>query len=95
VIERQLVLGENVSQAAQFATAGGADAGIFAYSLALSPTVARLGRYVLIPESAHTPLRQRMVLLKRAGPTAAEFYAFVKSPAARRVLDRYGFALPR
>jgi len=95
MIGRQLVLGENVSQAAQFATAGGADGGIFAYSLALSPSVARLGRYVLIPESMHEPLRQRMVLLKGAGPTAAEFYAFVKGPAARRILERYGFALPR
>jgi molybdate transport system substrate-binding protein len=95
MVERQLVFGENVSQAAQFATAGGADGGIFAYSLALSPSVAKLGRYVLIPESMHKPLRQRMVLLKGAGPTAAEFYAFVKGRAARRILDRYGFALPR
>jgi molybdate transport system substrate-binding protein len=94
-IERHLVLGENVSQAAQFATAGGADGGIFAYSLALSPTVAALGEYVLLPEAMHKPLRQRMVLLKSAGPAAAEFYSYVAGAAARRVLDRYGFALPR
>jgi molybdate transport system substrate-binding protein len=94
-IQRQLVLGENVSQAAQFATAGGADGGIFAYSLALSPAVAKAGRYVLIPESTHKPLRQRMVLLKGAGPTAEAFYAFVKGAEARRIFDRYGFVLPR
>lgn len=94
-IERHLVLGENVSQAAQFATTGGADGGIFAYSLALSPAVGRLGRFVLIPESMHRPLRQRMVLLKSAGPTAGAFYAFVKSAEARRIFDRYGFVLPR
>jgi molybdate transport system substrate-binding protein len=89
------VLGENVSQAAQFATAGGADGGIFAYSLALSPAVAKAGRYVLIPESTHKPLRQRMVLLKGAGPTAEAFYAFVKGAEARRIFDRYGFVRPR
>jgi molybdate transport system substrate-binding protein len=94
-IEKRLVLGENVSQAAQFATTGGADGGIFAYSLALSPALARAGRFVLIPESMHGPLRQRMVLLKGAGPTAEAFFAFVKGPAARRTLDRYGFVLPR
>lgn len=94
-IEKRLVLGENVSQAAQFATTGGADGGIFAYSLALSPVVGRLGRFVLIPESMHRSLRQRMVLLKGAGSTAQAFYAFVKGVEARRILDRYGFLLPR
>lgn len=94
-IQKRLVLGENVSQAAQFATTGGADGGIFAYSLALSPAVGRLGRFVLIPESMHRPLRQRMVLLKSAGPSAGAFYAFVKSAEARRIFDRYGFVLPR
>jgi len=94
-IERHLVLGENVSQAAQFATSGGADGGIFAYSLALAPAVMALGEYVLLPESMHKPLRQRMVLLKNAGSVAAEFYAYVAGPEARRVFDRYGFLLPR
>lgn len=94
-VERHLVLGENVSQAAQFATAGGAEGGIVAYSLALAPAVAALGEYVLLPESMHKPLRQRMVLLKNAGPAAAEFYAYVTGPEARRAFDRYGFVLPK
>ena len=94
-VQKQLVLGENVSQAAQFATTGGADGGIFAYSLALSPVVGERGRFVLIPESMHRPLRQRMVLLKTAGPAAEAFYGFVKGAEARRVFDRYGFVLPR
>jgi molybdate transport system substrate-binding protein len=93
-IQKQLVLGENVSQAAQFATTGGADGGIFAYSLALAPAVGRLGRFVLIPDSMHRPLRQRMVLLKMAGPAAEAFYGFVKGAEARRIFDRYGFVLP-
>lgn len=93
-IEPRLVLGENVSQAAQFATTGGAEGGIFAYSLALSPAVGAKGKYVLIPESAHKPLRQRMVLLKGADAVAERFYAFVKGPQARAILDRYGFTLP-
>jgi molybdate transport system substrate-binding protein len=94
-VQKQLVLGENVSQAAQFATTGGADGGIFAYSLALAPAVGQRGRFVLIPESMHRPLRQRMVLLKSAGPAAKAFYGFVKGAEARRIFDRYGFVLPR
>ena len=93
-LQGKLVLGENVSQAAQFASGGSAQGGIFAYSLALSPGVAKLGRYVLLPESLHQPLRQRMVLIKGAGETARQFYAWLQQPAARKILTRYGFALP-
>lgn len=88
------VLGENVSQAAQFATTGNADGGIIAYSLALSPKVASLGTYALIPADWHEPLTQRMVLLKDAGPTAEAFYRYIQSPSARAVMTRYGFVLP-
>jgi molybdate transport system substrate-binding protein len=93
-LKPRLVLGENVAQAAQFATAGGAQGGIIAYSLALAPTVARLGAFALIPESRHSPLRQRMVLLRGAGSTAQAFYRFMQAPPARAILTRYGFVLP-
>jgi len=93
-LQPKLVLGENVSQAAQFAVTAGIQGGIFAYSLALSPQVAALGTYALIPESAHQPLRQRMVLLKNAGPEAQRFYRFLQQPSARAIFKRFGFNLP-
>lgn len=93
-IQDRLVLGENVSQAAQFATSGGAEGGIVAYSLALSPQVSKLATYALIPDDWYEPLRQRMVLLKGAGETASDFYEFVQSPPTRDILKRYGFVLP-
>lgn len=89
-----MVLGENVSQAAQFALSGNAEGGIVAYSLALSPQVAARGGHALIPEDWHQPLRQRMVLLKDAGPVAEAFFAFMTAPEARQVMERYGFVLP-
>lgn len=89
-----LVLGENVSQAAQFAASGSAQGGIFAYSLALAPNVGERGTYVLLPGEWHEPLRQRMVLLNEAGETARRFYAFVQAQPARDIFRRYGFALP-
>ncbi len=93
-IAPNLVYGENVTQAAQFATSGNAQGGIIAHSLALSPRVSALGAYALIPEDWHSPLCQRMVLLKNAGPAAERFYAYVQQPAARAILQKYGFALP-
>lgn len=93
-IQNRLVLGENVSQAAQFATSGSTQGGIVAYSLALSPKVSSLGSFEPIPEDWHEPLRQRMVLLKGAGGTAERFYEFVQQPAARAILREHGFVLP-
>jgi len=93
-IKDRLVYGENVAQAAQFATSGAAQGGIVAYSLALSPDVAKRGSYALIPEEWHQPLNQRMVLLKGAGATAQFFYDFVRGPSARAIMRRYGFVLP-
>jgi molybdate transport system substrate-binding protein len=93
-LRSRLVLGENVSQAAQFAASGSAEGGIIAYSLALSPEVAKLGRFAVIPEDLHDPLRQRMVLTKGAGDTAQAFYRYLQEPAARGVLKRHGFTLP-
>lgn len=93
-IRPKLVFGENVSQAAQYATSGSTEGGIVAYSLVLAPQVAKLGAHALIPEDWHRPLRQRMVLVKNAGDDARRFFAYLQTPAARRIFKRYGFLLP-
>jgi molybdate transport system substrate-binding protein len=93
-VRAHLVLGENVAQAAQFAVSGSAQGGIVALSLALAPGALDGARYVPIPASMHRPLAQRMVLTRRAGATARAFFDYLQQPAARAVLERYGFALP-
>jgi len=93
-IEPLLVVGENISQAAQFATSGSTQGGIVAYSLALAPQVARLGEFALIPESWHQPLAQRMVVLRGAPPAARAFYEYLSTPEAQAIMVKYGFAMP-
>lgn len=93
-LQGRLVLGESVSQAAQFAASPNAQAGILAYSLVIAPQVAKLGTYALLPEQLHGPLRQRMALVKGAGPTARAFYGYLQQASAREILARSGFALP-
>ncbi|MBE7940108.1 molybdate ABC transporter substrate-binding protein [Ramlibacter aquaticus] len=93
-LEPKLVMGENVSQAAQFAASGSTEGGIFALSLALSPNFGGRGKYAVLPEPLHQPLRQRMVLMRRAVPEARAFYEYLQGPAARDVFKRFGFRLP-
>jgi len=93
-VRPHLLYGENVAQAAQFASSGNADGGIIAYSLALAPTLGSRGTFALLPASLHAPLRQRMVLLERASPAAERLYEYLRSPAGRAILERHGFVLP-
>jgi molybdate transport system substrate-binding protein len=90
-LKDHLVLGENVSQAAQFAAGGSTDGGIIAYSLVKAPGMAEKTRYQLISAELHKPLDQRMVLMKNAGMNAQLFFDYLQSPAAREILASYGF----
>jgi molybdate transport system substrate-binding protein len=90
-----LVLGDTIAQAAQFATTGNAAGGLIAYSLVLAPGFADRGSYALLPESDHPPLRQKMVLLKRAGPIAERFFQYVQSGQAQAIFHRYGLEVPK
>lgn len=94
VLRPNLVIGETVAQAAQFATAGNAAGGIFAYSLVLGPGFGDRGSYALIPDADHPPIRQHMVLLRNTGPVAERFYKYVQGAGARSILQKYGFAVP-
>lgn len=93
-MQPMLVLGENVSQAAQFALSGSTQGGLVAYSQAVAPELARRSRYALVPESWHQPLRQRMALLENAGPVAEAFYQYLQRDTARAILSDYGFSAP-
>jgi molybdate transport system substrate-binding protein len=95
-VEPKLVLGENVSQAAQFVESGGADAGVIALSLAMAPTLRDLGRYAIVPIDSYPRLEQGAVVLDGATDPAAasDFLDFVLGPDGRAVLDRFGFLLP-
>lgn len=93
-LQGHLLLGENASQATQFAVSGSCEGGILPLSLALSPQLTGRGRFALIPENLHQPLRQRMVLLKGTGKAPQLFYQFLQSGPARQVFLRSGFGLP-
>ena len=94
-IRSRLVLGDSIAQAAQFATTGNAVGGLIAYSLVKEPALAGKGKYALIAQTDHPPLRQRMVLLKAATPIVEQFYAYMQGGAARTVLIRNGYEVPQ
>ena len=95
-VEPKLVLGENVSQAAQFVESGSADVGVIALSLAMAPSLRDQGRFAVVPTDSYPRLEQGAVVLGSATDpdAAAAFLDFVLGPEGRAVLDRYGFLPP-
>ena len=95
-VKDKLVLGENISQATQFIQTGAAEIGITALSLALSPALKSEGRYWEIPRDAYPRIEQAAVILKSAKnlSAATAFLEYLQTPAARDIMQRYGFRLP-
>jgi len=95
-VSGRLVVGENVSQAAQFVESGNAQAGLIALSHALAPAMKDKGRYWTVPLDAYPTLNQAAVVLSRSKQrdAARRFLDFLRSPEAIALLTNYGFSLP-
>jgi molybdate transport system substrate-binding protein len=92
----KIVMGENISQTAQFVETGNADAGFVALSIVISPRLKGRGRWTEVPEALHEPLEQCAVITTRgsANPAATRYVAFLNSPAARAILEAFGYGIP-
>ena len=91
-VKDKLVMGENISQTAQFVQSGNAEAGLIALSLAKSPAM-RSGHYIILPTNSYPPIQQAAAVIttSRQGRLAYEFLAFLGRPEAQAVLRQYGF----
>jgi molybdate transport system substrate-binding protein len=90
-LKSRLVLGENISQAAQFVQSGAAEIGMIALSIALSEPMRKAGRYWVVPSEMYPKLEQGAVLLKRGGAGARQFHEWLKSETAKQIFKKYGF----
>jgi molybdate transport system substrate-binding protein len=92
--KNKIVFAENVSFVAMFVSSGSASIGLTAYSLAKSKEVMQIADHLLIPESLHEPIKQRMVLLKNPSKSIVDFYTHLQSPKAQDVLRARGYSSP-
>jgi molybdate transport system substrate-binding protein len=92
----KLVLGENISQTAQFVESGNAQAGLIALSLAASPAMKNAGKYWELPSDSYPEIEQvvGIVAASKRKPVAQAFVDFVLSTDGASVLRQYGFGVP-
>jgi molybdate transport system substrate-binding protein len=96
-VQPKFVLGENISQAAQFVQSGNAEAGIIALSIARAPALVAAGNLFEIPATLHPPIRQAAVVIK-ASPrkdAARAFLRFMREPAVQQTMASFGFERPK
>lgn len=95
-VRPRLVLGENVSQAAQFVQSGNAQVGLIALSLAVSPAMRESTAYAEVPSASHPPIRQGAIVVSasRRKAAAARWLAFLRREDIVALLVQHGFAPP-
>jgi len=95
-VSSRLVVGENISQAAQFVESGNAQAGLLALSHALASAMKDKGRYWTVPLDAYPTLNQAVVVISKSKQqdAARKFLEFLRGPEASSLLTSYGFSLP-
>jgi len=91
-LQAKLVQGSSVAQAFQFVDTRNAELGFVALAQLYGVNE---GTRWLVPETLHAPIRQDAVLLKMGADSEASkaFLAFLKTPEARAVIHRFGYAL--
>src|SRR4029077_6155449 len=88
----RFVMGENVSQAAQFAESGNAQAGFVALAHAVAPGMLGKGKYWEVPAESYPTLAQGVVVLSRSlhKKEAADFMNYIKTKEAADLFQKYG-----
>lgn len=97
-VKNKLVYGENIAQTAQFVSLGAADLGMLALSECLSPNMKKEGgNYWIVPEESHQPLKQGCILLHHGKENilAKEFLEFFSSASVVKILQSYGYSVPK
>ena len=97
-IAPKLVQGENIAQTYQFIATGNALLGFVALSQVIGEDgKAKSGSAWIVPQKYYTPIRQDAVLLDkgRDKTAAVELLKFLKTPYAARIIQSYGYGLPK
>lgn len=93
ILEPKFVIGENITQAYQFAATGNAELGFVAMSQIYRDGQYAPGSFWLVPSTLYPQIRQDAVLLVRGkdNPAATALLAYLKSDAAMQVIRAHGY----
>ncbi|WP_095226097.1 molybdate ABC transporter substrate-binding protein [Helicobacter sp. 12S02634-8] len=90
-IHTKLINATSISQAHQFVATGSAEAGFGALSL-IDKQDKKIS-YIIIDKSLYSPIEQALILTNHGKDKelAKEFEAFILSPKAKKIFEKYGY----
>ncbi|WP_263352164.1 molybdate ABC transporter substrate-binding protein [Acidicapsa acidisoli] len=91
-LKPKFVTAENISQTAQFAETGNADAGLISLTSAKTEHLASIGSYFVIPGNLYPPIEQGAVIVSNTPQrqNAHRFLEFLLSPPIQQQLAKSG-----
>jgi molybdate transport system substrate-binding protein len=91
-LKSKFVTAENISQTAQFAETGNADAGLISLTSAKTEKLSSAGNYFVIPTSLYPSIEQGAVIIGKSTQreNARKFLDFLLSPAIQQELAKGG-----
>lgn len=94
-IQSKLVFGESIAQVNTYITTAVVDVGFTTQALITDPANKTKLYWKVIDPKTYTPIRQGMVILKRAGKNAyaIKFYQYLLSAGAKRIFTKYGYRI--
>lgn len=89
---QRIIRGQSVSQVYQFVASQNCQAGLVALSQVITNGIPE-AQWWRIPHHYYTPIHQHAALLQHARehPPAVSFWAFLKTPAAARIIEAAGY----
>ncbi|UHG89610.1 molybdate ABC transporter substrate-binding protein [Spirosoma oryzicola] len=96
-VKAKIVYGESIAQVNQYVLSGSAEMGFTAKSVVLDPSLQQKGHWIELSTDHYSPIAQGVVVLKRTtqGKAAGQFVQFLRSQTARRILQQFGYRLPK
>lgn len=94
-IKSKLVFGESISQTNTYIVTGVVDIGFTTQALIKDPTNKTKLYWKAIDPKSYTPIRQGLVILKRAEKNAGavKFYRYLLSTDAKQIFRKYGYRI--
>jgi molybdate transport system substrate-binding protein len=91
-VSPHFVVGENITQTAQFVESGNAQLGLISLTAASTPHFQEIGTYVLVPFSQYPEIKQYAVIMKNSDrkADAHAFLDWLLTPAVQENWSKVG-----
>ncbi len=97
--DKKIVQGESITATFQFVMTGNAQLGFVALSQIKDPESPAKGKgeFWLVPQADYTPINQAAVLINgtKHADSAKSFINYMRSPAAVKIIESYGYEIPK